>query len=208
MKDNFLREDLRNYLATLPSEFDTIPVSRQTELLVLSDYIRAKRNAQQPIRVIVICTHNSRRSHMGQIWLQVAAACYEIPDFQAFSGGTEATAFHPNAIAAMRRTGLQIQTIKDSDNPIYHISFSATQGNFQAFSKVYTAPPNPKEEFAAVLVCTSADEACPSVHGADARISLPFDDPKAFDNTPVAAAKYDERARQIAREFFFVMQRV
>lgn len=208
MKNVFLREDLQKYLATLPSEFDMIAADRKTQLLTLSDYIRTKKKAQQPIKVLVICTHNSRRSHIGQIWLQVAAAYHGIPNFQSFSGGTEATAFHKNAIAAMRRTGLQIQTIKASDNPIYHISFSPTQGNFQAFSKVYNVPPNPQEGFAAILVCTSADETCPSIQGADMRIALPFDDPKSFDDTPLVAAKYDERTRQIAREFFFVMQHV
>ena len=169
----------------------------------LSDYIREQQVAAQPIQINVICTHNSRRSHIGQIWLQVAAHCYGIENFQSFSGGTEATAFNANAVAAMCRTGLKVEAVVPSENPVYSVQFSETQPSFEAFSKVYDVKPNPHSNFAAVMVCTSADEACPSILGANARFSLPFDDPKAFDGTALEAAKYDERARQIAREFFF-----
>ena len=49
-----------------------------------------------------------------------------------------------------------------------------------------------------------ADKQCPFVPGAALRIGLPFDDPKAFDNTPREAAMYDERCQQIARELLYV----
>lgn len=208
MTNNFLHPNLQAYIATLESEFVKIPEARQVQLLKLSAYIRKKRDAAQPIQITVICTHNSRRSHMGQIWLQVAAACYGITNFQSFSGGTEATAFHPNAIAAMRRAGLEMNTVDDNTNPIYNVRFSKEHPRFVVFSKVYNATSNPQRNFAAVLVCDSADEACPTVMGAEARFAITYQDPKAFDATDVEAEKYDERTRQIAREFFFAMSRV
>ena len=56
------------------------------------------------------------------------------------------------------------------------------------------------------MVCSDADEACPFVPGAELRLSMPYDDPKAFDGTPMEEAKYDERSRQIAREMFFAFK--
>ena len=203
-----LSVDLKNYLAELPKEYQDISAERKKSLLELSNYIRHRKTRKQPIQITVICTHNSRRSHIGQIWLQVAAYCYGIENFQSFSGGTEATAFNANAVAAMQRTGLQIEIVTKSQNPIYRIHFSEAAPSFEVFSKLYQADSNPSDSFAAVMVCTSADEACPMVIGADARFSLPFDDPKAFDGTALETTKYDERSRQIAREFFFVMSQV
>ena len=80
--------------------------------------------------------------------------------------------------------------------------------SYQAFSKKYDSEPNPQQEFAAIMVCTDADEKCPIVFGTDFRFPLPFDDPKAFDNTDLEAAKYDERCRDIAREMLFCLSRV
>ncbi|MEM9990163.1 MAG: protein-tyrosine-phosphatase [Bacteroidota bacterium] len=202
---------LQKYVSTLPDEYQTIPEERQQQLSKLSQYIRGRQLETSPTQVTVICTHNSRRSHLGQIWLQLAAYCYDVPHFQSFSGGTEATAFHPNAVVALQRAGVSIQKSSPSttsSNPIYQVQFvPEISSSFDVFSKVYHTAPNPSSQFAAVMVCDSADEACPVVPGADARFSLPFDDPKAFDNTSLQAAKYDERTRQIAREFFFVIHK-
>jgi hypothetical protein len=33
------------------------------------------------------------------------------------------------------------------------------------------------------MTCNNADEACPMVFGAEARFSVKYDDPKAFDGT-------------------------
>jgi arsenate reductase len=58
------------------------------------------------------------------------------------------------------------------------------------------------------MTCTHADENCPLVAGADVRISLPYDDPKAFDNTPLEAAKYTERVHEIGREILYAFSLV
>ena len=35
----------------------------------------------------------------------------------------------------------------------------------------------------------------------------PYDDPKAFDDTPAEAEKYDERSQQIAREMLYIFSK-
>lgn len=199
---------LRNYLKTLPSEFSDISEERQKQLAALAELISEKAQRKEAVKVTVICTHNSRRSHLGQIWLKVAAEFYEIPQVHTFSGGTEATAFNPRAVASLKRAGLEIAKTEASENPKYLVSFAKNGEKMSNFSKKYHHEANPQEGFIALLVCSSADEACPVVRGASARFAIPYEDPKKFDNTDLEAEKYDERCRQIAREMFFVMHLV
>ena len=154
-----------------------------------------------------ICTHTSRRSHFGQILCALAAEYFQIPAIRTFSAGTEVTAFHPNAIAALRSIGMDIQTTEMSENPHYAIQLNATQ-SMAAFSKLIEDDVNPKENFAAIMTCTHAEQNCPFVVGADFRIGLSYDDPKAFDGTGQETEMYLARVHQIARELFYVFSRL
>ena len=58
------------------------------------------------------------------------------------------------------------------------------------------------------MTCDLQTEACPFVPGAEKRIPITFEDPKAFDNTPQQAEKYKERSLQIATELFFVFSQI
>lgn len=196
---------LQETIQHLVSKFDTISSERKKRLLVLAEYLQEKYNAKATPKLIVICTHNSRRSHIGQLWLAVAAEYYQLPMIETFSGGTEATAFHPNAIKAMQGLGFTITVAEDRNpNPIYDIQWAANQNTYQAFSKRYEDTPNPTENFGAIMVCSEADQGCPLVLGADFRLALPFNDPKAFDGTALQDEKYTERALQIGTEILYV----
>ncbi len=200
--------ELQQNIEKLTQNFDSIPADRKVQLETLSAYVEQKYKAQKTPKLIVICTHNSRRSHLGQLWLAAAADYYQLPTLESFSGGTEATAFNPNAVAAVKRIGFDISTLVAAENPIYKILWKEEQEPYHAFSKRFEEPPNPTQEFAAIMVCTEADEGCPFVPGTDFRIPLPFEDPKAFDGTPQEAAKYDERCEQIGTEMLYVMSKV
>lgn len=190
-------------------EFNLISDERKAVLRSLSDYISKKYTAEETPKMTVICTHNSRRSHLGQLWLSIGAEYYGLPAVETFSGGTEATAFNIRAVNAMRKIGFEIEANNaDAANPDYQIKWSTHMDAYHAFSKKYETAPNPTEDFAAIMVCTSADEGCPIVAGCDFRLSLPFDDPKAFDDTDLEAAKYTERAEQIGREMLFVFSQI
>jgi protein-tyrosine-phosphatase len=201
-------QELLQNIEKLTQHFDSIDSERKTQLESLSAYIQQKYKEQKTPKLIVICTHNSRRSHLGQLWLAAAADYYKLPALESYSGGTEATAFNPNAVAAVKRIGFDISKLVDAENSIYNVFWKEDQYPYQAFSKRFEEPPNPTSEFAAIMVCSEADEGCPFVPGTDFRIALPFDDPKAFDGTPQEAEKYDERCEQIGMEMLYVLSRV
>ncbi len=197
---------LETYCATLEAEFDQISDDRKTQLREVGNYIRKKIQAGETAQLTVICTHNSRRSHMGQLWLKAAAAFYNIDQVATFSGGTEATAFNPRAVAAMQKAGFELKKLDATDNPKYEASMGPTFEKLTLFSKKYSHAVNPSSNFAAIMVCTEADAACPLVTGADGRFAIPYEDPKNFDGTETETQAYDERCRQIAREMFFLIK--
>ncbi len=198
---------IKNLCDELVNSFDTIPEQRQTLLLKISKYIQAKKNANQPIQLVYVCTHNSRRSHFGQIWAAVSASYYGVQNVKTYSGGTEATAFNINAINALKRTGFLIESSDNTNNPVYTVRFSDNESTI-CFSKVYNDAVNPQEHFAAIMTCSDAEENCPFIPGVELRIGTTYDDPKAFDNTPLQEAKYEERSRQIAQETLFVFSNI
>jgi arsenate reductase len=199
---------IQSYCDSLTREFDSISAERKAMLEKISTYISQKQVRNQPVNLVYICTHNSRRSHFGQIWAAIASHYYNIPDISAYSGGTEATAFHPNAINALKRIGFSISVIKDEQNPVYLVVFDDQRKPVECFSKVYDDAVNPKTDFAAIMTCGEAEENCPFIPGVDLRIATTYNDPKAFDNTPQQDAKYDERCRQIALETFYAFSKI
>jgi arsenate reductase (thioredoxin) len=198
-----LIESISHYCQHLTAQFDEIPVERKALLKKISQYIQEKLNAGREINLMYVCTHNSRRSHFGQIWAAVAAEYYGITGVRTYSGGTESTAFNPNAISALERIGFRIEVEHPGDNPKYLVHYGA-KSSTRCFSKVFDDAENPQHEFAAVMTCSDAEENCPFIPGVELRIGTTYDDPKAFDHTPLEAAKYDERCRQIALETLYV----
>lgn len=204
-----LYSDLFNYCQQLEHTFDVIPRTRESALLSLSDYIVRKITTDELVQLIVVCTHNSRRSHFGQLWLSIAANYYGISSVQTFSGGTEATAFNKNAVNALKEIGVHITTnTPDLSNPIYDITWQDEQKPYQAFSKQYATPPNPTQQFGAILVCSDADQNCPLIQGCDFRLALPYHDPKQYDGTSSTAREYLNTCQEIGREMLFVFNQV
>lgn len=195
---------IQTYCTGLTKEFDTISQERKKLLRRISDYVISKRRENKTVNMVYICTHNSRRSHFGQIWSKVASEYYGVKYVNTFSGGTEATAFNENAINALRRIGFIIKPINIEKNTHYEVFYDYQQKPIESFSKVYDHPTNPQKEFAAIMTCGEAEENCPFIPGVEFRIAATYDDPKAFDNTPEQEAKYDERCRQIALEMLYV----
>lgn len=203
-----LNDRLAKFVEAREAEFEQISSERKSQLKPLTDYLTQCRKSGKPIRLTFICTHNSRRSHMSQLWAAVAAVRYGIDQVETFSGGTEGTAFNPRAVAAMERAGFRIDKLDSTDNPKYAAYLASESSPQICFSKIYSEAPNPTQEFCAVMTCTSADKGCPVVSGASARVAIPFEDPKVADNTEEEQAKYDERAAQIAREILYVFSQV
>lgn len=197
-------------LAQLISNFseESISPERREILQPLIDYIQAKKNSGETIRLNFICTHNSRRSHLSQIWAQTMAFHFNIKNVFCYSGGTEATAMFPMIVDTLTNQGFLIQKLSETENPVYAVKFDENESAIICFSKIYNTNFNPSDGFAAIMTCSSADEGCPFVLGAEARFSIKYDDPKAFDYTELQAQKYAERSLEIAQEMWWVFSQV
>lgn len=198
-------------LPALEATVKNLPVTsitpqRKKVLQPLIDYVQAKKDSNEPVHLNFICTHNSRRSQFSQIWAQTAADYHGIA-IHACSGGVEVTAFNERAVASIERAGFSV-TKKGEGNPQYLVHHSASGEPIVAFSKVYDDPANAAAGFAAVMTCSHADENCPFIPGAEARLAIRYEDPKAFDGTPEEAARYDERSLQIGAEMFYVFSQI
>lgn len=183
-----------------------IPLERRQVLDTLIAYVREKIKNGQDVNLNFICTHNSRRSQLSQIWAKVAAVTNGIR-IKSFSGGTEATAFNERAVASIKRSGFEVSET-GTGNPVYTVVFSGDCQSLKCFSKRFDDPSNLVPHFAAIMTCSDADENCPFIPGAEQRIPIRYEDPKAFDGSPQEAAGYDARSRQIATEMFYIFTNV
>ena len=202
---NELFPDLRHYLEA--SDFENLTSERLSLLEPLIALGRKEFTEGHTLVLNCICTHNSRRSHLTQVWAQAAADYHGIP-LTAYSGGTEATALYPAILETLHTAGFQSQTLGAGENPIYALRTGLNNNPIIGFSKEYEHAFNPKSGFIALMTCSSADEGCPIVHGAMARFPLRYTDPKHADGTPEQAAVYAERCRQIATEMMYIMSKI
>ncbi|QED36654.1 protein-tyrosine-phosphatase [Antarcticibacterium arcticum] len=189
-------------------KLDSIPKERKKLLQSLVAYIQEKITKGQPVRLNFICTHNSRRSHLSQVWAQALAAYYNIPNIFCYSGGTEATALFPVAAETLEEHGFEIAKLSEEKNPVYSIKFGENEHPVIGFSKTFDDNFNPKSGFAAIMTCSQADAGCPFIAGAEKRIPVTYEDPKEFDGTGQQKQKYKERSEQIATELKYVFSEI
>lgn len=181
---------------------------RKIVLQPLIDFINLKVTNAENIRINFICTHNSRRSHLSQIWAQTMAYYYGVKNVYCYSGGTESTALYPMVAETLKQSGFQVGSISTNDNPVYCIKYSENEHPIIGFSKTYDDDFNPTSNFAAIMTCSQADGGCPFIAGAEKRIPITYDDPKEFDDSPLQAEKYIERSLQIATELAYVFSQI
>ena len=186
----------------------SVSEKRKEVLQPLVNYIQDKVDTNEEIRLNFICTHNSRRSHLSQIWAQTMAFQFGIRNVFCYSGGTEATAMFTKVGETLVNQGFEIQQLSENENPVYAIKYSDNEPPIIAFSKTYFDAFNPKTNFGAIMTCNNADEGCPMVFGAEARFPIKYDDPKAFDGTEILNEKYTERSLEIASEMCFVFAQI
>jgi len=192
------------------SNFQNSEISKERKevLQPLIDYIQSKRNTSEKIRLNFICTHNSRRSHLSQIWAQTLANYFKIENVSCFSGGTEATAMFPKVAETLENQGFEIVKLSENQNPIYAIKFDENESPIIGFSKRYDDKFNTESHFCAIMTCSSADQGCPFIAGADKRIAIRYEDPKKFDGTAEMNKKYLQKSLEIGREMFYVFSNI
>ena len=201
-----LYESIHNQIEAIDET--TVSNDRKKVLQPLVDYIQSKVNGQDTIRLNFICTHNSRRSHLSQVWAQVMAYYFDLKMVFCYSGGTESTALYSAAAETLANTGFYLEIINPSQNPIYAIKYASNEPTVIGFSKTFDHSFNPSSNFAAIMTCSSADQGCPVISGAEIRVPITYEDPKTYDDTPHQAQKYTERSLQIATELKYVFSQI
>ena len=181
---------------------------RKITLQPLITFIREKNSANKEISLNFICTHNSRRSHLTQIWAQTMACYFNIKNVSCYSGGTEATAMFSEVVNTLKINGFEIHKISNETNPVYAVKFDGNTQPIIGFSKKYDAEFNPDAGFAAIMTCSQADGGCPFILGAEKRIPVTYEDPKLFDGKENQSEKYLERSLQIALEMHYVFSKI
>jgi arsenate reductase (thioredoxin) len=210
---------VREHAAFLTTSFDMIDLEHRSSGEALADWIVKNYQTGRNLDVIAVCTANSRRSLFGSTMGNIAADYYGMPEIRFHSGGTAATAINSRAINALKEIGVEIElTGKEAPrgepqtrNPIYVVRWGKAGAlgtpppEASEFSKVYSDAVNPQQGFAALVVCSEADAACPIVKGADVRISAPFLDAKMYDGGSYESPKYAERRDDMGRFMLSVM---
>ena len=181
---------------------------RKEVLQPLIEFVQSKVDNKQAVNLNFICTHNSRRSHLSQIWAQTMASHYSVNNVNCYSGGTEATALFSKVAVTLQNQGFQIQKLSDESNPVYAIKYSENEPPIICFSKTFDDEFNPRLNFAAIMTCSSADEGCPFIAGAEKRLPIRYEDPKIFDGTDLMDVKYFERSIEIASEMNYVFSQI
>lgn len=201
-----MNDKLSIYIEEVLSQ--NINEDRKIILQPLIDFIQQKVKDQKSIDINFICTHNSRRSHLAQIWAQTASAYFKISNVNCYSGGTETTALFLKIAETLFDSGFNIWKLNENENPVYAIKYAENALPIIGFSKKYDDPFNPKNSFAAVMTCSQADGGCPFIAGAEKRIPITFEDPKISDGTSEQTKVYNERSLQIAAEMFYVFSNI
>lgn len=204
VRTSTLFSEIQQTLLSLP----TVSEERKQVLQPLISYIQEKLDNKEVINLNFICTHNSRRSHLSQVWAQTMAFYYQIPNVNTYSGGTEATAMNATVVKTLIDNGFKIQQLSEGTNPIYSVKYADNTPPIIGFSKKYDDDFNPTSAFGAIMTCSQADEGCPFIAGADKRVPVTYEDPKLYDGTPLEKEKYLERSLQIAAEMHYVFSTV
>ncbi len=192
----------------LVGQEDMISPDRKELLDELSIYVAGKLQSSKKVDLLFICTHNSRRSHLAQVWARAASYYYKIQGINSYSGGTQVTAFNKNAVNALRKAGFKIFLEKEGANPTYKIKVGRNTSPVICFSKVYSHKKNPQENFVAVMTCSAANEAFPIIKGAYYRTSINYEDPKKYEGTAQAETANEGTSFEIGREMFYVFKKV
>lgn len=201
--------DLANYVERVDVASQQLSPERCQVLQDAAQMIQQQSESNDSVALNFICTHNSRRSHLAQLFAAIAAVRYEVEGIASLSGGTESTACNVRIVRSLRRAGLSVVTEEpQSDNPRYLVQYSETELPTILFSKRYDDSTNQASSFIAMMCCSDADDACPLIEGASGRVSLHYMDPKISDDTPEEANTYDARRDEIAAEMFYMMRMV
>lgn len=202
-----MNDKLKGLILEIAEASNSIPSDRKKVLDAISETIKTHLNTEEKLDIVVVCTHNSRRSQLGEVWINTLTEHFNLDAITAYSGGMEETAFNSRMVKAMRGLGFDISEVESGENPRYVVK-EIDMDDHILFSKVYDHAMNPEKDFMALMVCGHADENCPIVHGMKYRIPLRYKDPKEFDDTAHESEAYKSKVKEIGSEIYYILDRV
>ncbi|MXV38974.1 protein-tyrosine-phosphatase [Flavobacteriaceae bacterium Ap0902] len=198
-------KEIQDYIENLST--GSISEDRKLILDPLIDFLQSTEPTDI-IRLNFICTHNSRRSILSQVWAETVARHFGFRNIECYSGGTEATAIYPQIIKTFENIRFKVKRLAEGSNPIYAIKYADNENPIFGFSKVYDDFVNPSSNLIAMMTCNQADEACPFIPGTVYRVALDYMDPKVSDDTPAMEETYERRSNQIATEMKYIFSQL
>lgn len=196
-----------NFFLTAISEIK-ITEERSKLLDVIAASICREIINKKVVNLNFICTHNSRRSQIAQVWSNFASDYFGLKAIESFSGGTAITSFFRNTVHTLEEVGFLFQLLEFShQNPIYEIKYKGNKDPIIGYSKIYNDIAN-KKPYIAITTCSNAESNCPFIPDALERFHMPYTDPKIYDNTAEWPQKYLETNRQIAGEMHYLYNKI
>jgi len=107
------------------------------------------------VRILILCTHNSARSQIGEGWLRYYAQQMNL-NAEIWSAGTEKSQVKPEAVEVMKEIGIDLSGHS---------------------SKTLWEVPDPWDFDVVVTVCHSANDTCPAYPAKTTRLHVSFPDP-------------------------------
>ncbi len=145
--------------------------------------------------IVFLCTHNSRRSQLCQIWGSILSKIYKI-DLNFHSAGSEKTEVHKNIFYCLSNAGVKV-----GDNKIHFEDLtinlrSKRLGEIKA------------KKFIAIMTCSDAEKSCPTDPRSIKNIKIIYEDPKIFDNSEREKEEYYKTSKSIAEDLNYIIKKL
>ena len=166
---------LAQYIEARTTEFGLVETDRRLRLDAIASYVRSKVRQQRAASLLFLGRHNSRRSHLAQVWAQTVAAWCEVGVVISYSAGVQPTRLAPAAVDALRRAGFVVDLGQDPSTA--KVSFRADAPPMICYAKDYEALQVPQRNWCAVSVDAGVAAGFPALDEAEERVVLPLEDP-------------------------------
>jgi len=195
---------IKPFLSRLEEQSKDISSARREDLDKLAAIITEDLVKGDSV-VKFICTHNSRRSQVAEFMLDVLSREYGLK-ITALSAGTEATAFEPRMVNAIKNQGFPLIEYGNKPNPLY--IYRIKNDDLYYFSKRYDEQLIDYGESIIVTVCGDANENCPVIPGTLKRFHLGYEDPKKSDGSDHESETYKKKVLEIGSEILYLVKAI
>ena len=153
-------------------------------------------NLNKTRSIVFLCTHNSRRSQICEVWGKVFAEIYR-KKININSAGAFKTVVHSQVYESIVKCGLIVNNKKE-------IFFDKKK--FKLNSK--TTDSITMKNFIAVMTCSDTEKSCPHDSRSVRNIKMFFNDPRIYDETDKMSREYLKTTTYIAEELNYIFKNI